>query len=374
VSSVVDQQTQPLFVLSGASLQAKLRNRWISPKAHDLIDSASLWANAGNPRVLLHPDRNFKIRTYYGWHLKQIAEICFAVLRGISGAHTQQKIYGFKSRVLFFYWIRALTVHRPGAVFGISLERELILAAMSLQIATIEIQHGDFAGPEVYWQEIHPDFMLVWPSTDLEIFRDSEVSPIVSPFPSAMISEKASDVTTDIECDGLVFLTHSLEESEDPFGAFPKDLFSKALELQELGADLHFRIHPVFSKSKRKSLKRFIVKHFPHSKVRPAAEPISNSLFAAKWCLMSASSAWLEATLHGRVTQITNHEFWNNVSERLRSRTGSLILPPSSDGIEVATPITRGKLAALWAEVANLEDIIEGLLSFISEGKHRDRI
>lgn len=368
-----------LVILSGADLQRRTSEGRISPKANDLIRAIEV--SQGIEVVFrIHPDRNFAIRSAYGSGFEQIvltplkfAKIAFQGLTSflISLAKTRgegqadiamggfySSLTQFRTSLIRRYWKSEFKTLRPSAVVGISLNSEILISAGELEIATIEIQHGEFSGPDIYWTNNRPDAITLWPGSKQKPFIDAGMIPIQSPFPSfktSPSSQRQVECRPEVTASILVFLTYGEASSEDPTGAMPLPLYNYCMKLYKAGYALHFRPHPVHARALSGKLKRFLRVRFAESRVIvPSHEGIEESLARVSISVIHRSSSFIDSVFQNVPVQVTDPDFFEYISVTYPKHYSGLVLKSKVESIKPQIQDSKDRLAAAAANTEEL--------------------
>lgn len=217
-------------------------------------------------------------------------------------------------RIYLPTWSQVLSVTRPKVVIGIGLRQDLLQAARDLKIPTIEVQHG-IASAELmkaYWPELAPDTFFVWDNHTADLSEKAGMKAVVTGHPHLSTSSLESAQNSTCQKAVAIALTYEAEDSVDPFGCFPSEVFAIAKELTRTGYALKFRLHPTLVGEKLVTsilLKVWILLRFPKSKVlNPKRSSVRDFASQTDFLLTRESSLAFEFSLFGRKAIVTNDE------------------------------------------------------------------
>lgn len=201
-----------------------------------------------------------------------------------------------------------LSRFQPDVVLTIGASEVLVKACREAEISTVEIQHGMFekSDLEIYWPRgICPDSFLTWDARSGRIAHEHGIKPWVLGHPDEILrtwEKSSSKKLGDFVC---VSLGHNSEDSEDPWGSFPRQLTSAMDHLLESNISLLIRIHPVMAArlSRAKQIEKWIGQRFAGVRIdNPMRVPLSSTIGSSYLNLTVLSATWFEFAIAGRST------------------------------------------------------------------------
>lgn len=199
---------------------------------------------------------------------------------------------------------------QPDVVLTIGASEVLVRACREAGISTVEIQHGMFekSDLQMYWPGgICPDALLTWDTRSGRIVHEHGIMPWVLGHPDEILrtwEKTSSKKLGDFVC---VSLGYNSEDSEDPWGCFPRNLTSAMDHLLESNISLLIRIHPVIAalSNRSKQLEKWIGQRFAGVRVdNPIRVPLSSTIGSSFLNLTVLSATWFDFALAGRPSAV----------------------------------------------------------------------
>ena len=207
-----------------------------------------------------------------------------------------------------------LSRFQPAAVMTIGASEVLVKVCREAGISTVEIQHGMFekSDLEIYWPKgICPESFLTWDARSGRIAQEHGIKPWVLGHPDEILrtwEKSSSKKLGDYVC---VSLGYDSEDSEDPWGSFPRQLTSAMDYLLESNISLLIRIHPVMAAraSRAKQIEKWIGQRFAGVRIdNPMRVPLSSTIGSSCLNLTVLSATWFEFAIAGRSTSVLDKE------------------------------------------------------------------
>ena len=198
----------------------------------------------------------------------------------------------------------------PDVVLTIGASEVLVKACREAGISTVEIQHGMFekSDLEIYWPRgICPESFLTWDVRSGRIAQEHGIKPWVLGHPDEILrtwAKLSSKKLGDFVC---VSLGYNFDDSEDPWGCFPRNLTSAMDHLLESNISLLIRIHPVIAalSNRSKRLEKWIGQRFAGLRVdNPIRVPLSTTIASSYLNLTVLSATWFDFALAGRPSAV----------------------------------------------------------------------
>jgi len=249
--------------------------------------------------------------------------------------YISQHVFRFDLRLsaLRQSWLAARTAtwqeifRREGAlaVLGIGLTESEILAASTLGIPTMELQHGMFFDSDIhaYWPTSTPTHFALWGVGEQDFVPGFGMDVVMIPPPQR---EGIQDWPRSNSL--LVPLSNGTRSNEPFFGCLPDGLDFLIEGKPDPLEGVVFRAHPLFSKRRQTALKRKLMMRFSGSTLQVDSN-LGKFLNMGLYVLLSNSTVWLDALRNGNVV-LTNSDY---VFARLKA-----LLPEGQDVTYFFTP------------------------------------
>ena len=198
----------------------------------------------------------------------------------------------------------------PDVVLTIGASEVLAMACRKAGISMVEIQHGMFekSDLEVYWPGgIYPGAFLTWDVRSGRIARESGIKPWVLGHPDEILRTWENSSGEKLGQFVCVSLGYNSEDSEDPWGCFPRQLSSAMDHLLESKISLLIRIHPVMAAraSRAKQIEKWIGQRFAGVRIdNPMRVPLSSTIGSSYLNLTVLSATWFDFALAGRPSAV----------------------------------------------------------------------
>lgn len=198
----------------------------------------------------------------------------------------------------------------PDVVLTIGASEVLVKACREAGISTVEIQHGMFekSDLEIYWPRgIYPESFLTWDARSGRIALEHGFKPWVLGHPDEFLrtwEKSSSKKLGDFVC---VSLGYNSEDSEDPWGCFPRRLTSAMDHLLDSNISLLIRIHPVMAAraNRAKQIEKWIGQRFAGVRIdNPTRIPLSSTIGSSFCNLTVLSATWFDFALAGRPSAV----------------------------------------------------------------------
>lgn len=203
---------------------------------------------------------------------------------------------------------------QPDVVLTIGASEVLVRACREAGISTVEIQHGMFekSDLEMYWPGgICPDTFLTWDTRSGRIAHEHGIRPWVLGHPDEILQTWKHPPSKELGEFVCVSLGYNVEDSEDPWGCFPRRLASAMDHLLESHISLLIRIHPVMAAraSRAKQIEKWIGQRFAGVRIdNPMRVPLSSTISSSYCNLTVLSATWFEFAIAGRATSVLDEE------------------------------------------------------------------
>jgi hypothetical protein len=164
-----------------------------------------------------------------------------------------------------------------------------------------------------YWPSgVYPSHMLTWDRYSSRVATELGIHPFLIGHPDAELVAAPKRSNQDEEKYVCVSLGKLANDSEDPWGCFPRELCEAIDGLNRLGIGLLMRPHPTIAADNRtfRLLSRWILNRFGNLRIdnpRDVAlsESISDSFLNLTW----TSATWFEFALAGKSTIVLNQKY-----------------------------------------------------------------
>jgi hypothetical protein len=164
-----------------------------------------------------------------------------------------------------------------------------------------------------YWPSgVYPSHMLTWDKYSSRVATELGIHPFLIGHPDAKLVAAPKRSNQDEEKYVCVSLGKLANDSEDPWGCFPRELCEAIDGLNRLGIGLLMRPHPTIAADNRtfRLLSRWILNRFGNLRIdnpRDVAlsESISDSFLNLTW----TSATWFEFALAGKSTIVLNEKY-----------------------------------------------------------------
>lgn len=249
-------QCDVLFVASPANFVERYGNTFTADKLHPFLTGAES-ANLLTHTVFLPGNGSFNgrsafvVRPFPRISAYSALQIFFAWLLPLSKRSVAPKpLLGDHFESFQPSWRDVLLATKPKIVIGIGLREDLLKECKSLDIYSIEVQHGLLSGAsmrDLYWPNLVPDMFFVWDEYTAEMASSSGIEATIVGHPYFANPKTQFPHSGQTKKPVAVALAYDSTNSIDPFGSLPFEVWHIAKKLEGEGYRLRFRIHPVMS-------------------------------------------------------------------------------------------------------------------------------
>ena len=296
-----------LVVFSWSVFQQGSNFGAFAPKLDHVINAVRLMPGV-RLRFMTHLESARPLVSSYGWHflfrLGYLPILLIAVLVSIPARTRADALKAtltdFWHIVRVRYWMLVLRIKRVDFVLGPNLTAQQIIAARSLGIATIEIQHGllNESWYRDHWVSYSPDYLACWGNTNFSLLNELGVSPVVIPYPPLYSEPPSGNGSRGRQL--LVALGWGSDSSVDGLGAMSQEMF-QALEKQLSRVDnVVIRVHPVFPRKQLGRLKTFLRSNFPKARIEYSSARSAGQSILESAVVIAEGTTLVEALLAGK--------------------------------------------------------------------------